>query len=404
MSRVIPIFSPEGDAPAGAGLSDIDVLDSMVPTEEVETPETEDEEEPEQPSEPEPEEEDSDEEDEPEQPEAEPEEELVTEDGTLTIKNILKKYPAFFKEFPEVRRNFFLANQFQQVFASPEDAGNAKAVADTFDFFEQKLLSGSSKEILQSLRESGDPDAQAKFVKNFLPTLQETDRNLYFDVTAPVIQTVLYAAIRTAQTQGNKNLQEAAKWINHFVFGDADVKQPEQQRLENKLDPERQQFLQEKAQWEAGRFGQEYSEVANEIFNDLSKRIVKNLDPKEELGEYTRKKLLGDVIREIGNRLQNNPQHIRQMDSLWDKHRKTGLPRNGRTRIKDTFLARALQLAPQVTAQLRSEALGRRAKSAQGKTTRPKGQASNTRRSDKSEFKNTARMTDAQVLDKILGD
>ena len=403
MSRVIPIFSPEGDAPAGAGLSDIDVLDSMVPTEEVETEdeaeaETEDEEE----QEPEQEtEEKAESEEEPEEPTGDEE---LTEDGTLTIKNVMKKYPNFFKEFPEFRRNFFLANQFQQVFASPEDADNAKTIADTFSYYESKLLEGSSKELLQSLRESGDPDAQSKFVKGFLPTLQETDRNLYFEVTAPVIQTVLYAAIRTAQTQGNKNLQEAAKWINHFVFGDADVKQPEQPRAENRLDPERQQFLQEKAQWEAGRFGQEYSEVANEIFNDLSKRIVKNLDPKEELGEYTRKKLLGDVIREIGSRLQANPQHIRQMDSLWDKHRKSGLPRNGRTRIKDTFLARALQLAPQVTAQLRSEALGRRAKSAQGKTVRPKGQASNTRRSDKSEFKNTARMTDAQVLDKILGD
>ena len=416
-SNRFPVFAPEtggmggpsGEAPPDSSRSDMDILDDIEIPEDEPKPEEEPEEEPEPET-------TEDETETPEDENTEEEPEETTEENTddleetdrVTVKAVNKKYPKFFKEFPELRQSLFLSRQYQEVFATPDEAKEAQEAATTYGYFQEKFIGGSSKELLQSLRESGDADAYKNFVENFLPTLHATDDKQYYAAVKPVLQTALFAAFREAQESENKNLALAARWINKWLFGTDEVKAPTA-RPENKIDPERQKFLEDKARWETERFMTQYSEIANDIHGQLMKHVMKDLDPQNKRSEYTRKKLADDVVRGVGSILESDKGHIRTMDSIWDGFRKSGMPRNGKSRIIDTYLARALRVLPGVKSRLRAEALGRRAqapnsrvpaKSGQKETRNsPPNRGASSGAGKKNEF---AGMTDREILDRVI--
>jgi hypothetical protein len=384
--------------------SDMEVLDE-IQTDEPEGDTTESEPEGEADTEQDSEEDEQAEETTEEDKEPEPEEELEEADRT-TVKAVTKKYPTIFKEFPELRQGLFLSRQYQEVFATPDEAVNAKEVSDTYTYFQDKLLQGSSAELLQSLRESGDVKSYQAFAENFLPTLFNADQNSYYKAVQPVLQTALFSAFREGVESDNKNLALAARWINKWLFNSDEVKPPSA-RPENKIDPDRQRFLEEKARWEIDRFGGEYSTVAGEIYTDLKRTIIKDLDPDNKLGEYTKKKLVDDVISEVGKLLETDKAHIRTMDSLWDNFRKSGMPRSGKTRIKDTYLARALRLLPGVKSRLRAEALGRKTKpvstqKSNGSGQRPAQKTGSKGTKGKLDMKDTKGMSDLDILNRVM--
>ena len=336
----------------------------------------------------------------------EPDVEDLEEADRTTVKAVTKKYPTVFKEFPELRQGLFLSRQYQEVFATPDEAASAKEVTETYNYFQDKLLQGSSAELLQSLRESGDVKSYQAFAENFLPTLFNADQNSYYKAVQPVLQTALFSAFREGVESDNKNLALAARWINKWLFNSDEIKPPSA-RPENKIDPDRQRFLEEKARWETERFGGEYSTVAGEIYTDLKKNIIKDLDPDNKLGEYTKKKLVDDVISEVGKLLEQDKAHIRMMDSLWDNFRKSGMPRSGKTRIRDTYLARALRLLPGVKSRLRAEALGRKTKPSlpqkpNGSGQRPAQKTGSKGTKGKLDMKDTKGMSDLDILNRVM--
>jgi Cobalamin biosynthesis protein CobT (nicotinate-mononucleotide:5, 6-dimethylbenzimidazole phosphoribosyltransferase) len=411
LSNRFVTLAPENDNPAAGSVdesskSDMDILDD-IDTDSEEGDKGDEETEPRDDASDEDAETDETDEDAEKEPEdkAELEEGLEEADKT-TVKAVTKKYPNVFKEFPELRQGLFLSRQYQEIFATPDEAIESKETADTYNYFQDKLLQGSSKELLQSLKESGDVKSYQSFVDQFLPTLFSADQNLYYQAVQPVLQTALYSAFKEGVDSDNKNLALAARWISKWLFNNDEMKPPTV-RAENKIDPERQRFLEEKARWETERFGNEYSGVAGEIYTELKKNIMKDIDPNNQLGEYTRKKLMDDVVAEVGKLLESDKAHIRTMDSLWDNFRKSGMPRSGKTRIKDTYLARALRLLPGVKSRLRAEALGRKTKSslpnkANGTGNRPAQKTGSKGTKGKLDMKDTKGMSDMDILNRIM--
>jgi hypothetical protein len=373
------------DETPDAGLSDLDILEQEVPDTEDTTAVAEPEEETEEIDE-EPADEDEESEDEDEE-EKEPEEEQADSEGGLNVKDITKKYPTVFKDFPELKRNFFLARQYEQIIPTVEDAKAAVEQANYYQYFQAKVLTGDAKEVLDSIANSGERKAMEKFTNNFLPSLKEVDENSFYRVTAPVIQQVLYAAVQQGVGSNDKNLAEAAKWIHNFVFGNPQVAKPNWNRESperEQIDPERLQFLRDKMQFERSRMEESMGEVSGSIVSEMRKVILKDLDPRNEMQPYMRKKLLEDIIQETGKILQKDQHHLRKMDSLWDNLRATGMRQNGKTRIKDTYLARAIQVLPSVRARLKAEALGRKLKNNDKTVHRPAGKQERESRTERS--------------------
>lgn len=359
------------------GMSDIQILEQQVPDEPAETEETTEEET--EPTEEDTEgEESSDEDEEQEEPEEEPEEDNAGV-GQLKVQDVVKKYPNVFKEFPELKQNLFLARQFQELAESPDQVKEAIIQANYFQYFQDKVLQGDAREVLTSIKNSGDAKALTEFASNFLPALHEVDENTFYKISAPILQNALYQAVVEAEQTGTEDLAKAAKWIHRFIFGTTDVKKPEARRTRApEIDAERQQLLEEKSNWERQRLGEAFYEVSGGIVSDLKKRILKDLDPKNEIQPYVKKKLVDDIIQETGKILSKDPRHNKTMDSLWMRFRDSGMQPNGKTRIRDTYLARAIAVLPGIKSKLRAEALGKRHVPNSGnrnQVTRPQGGA-----------------------------
>jgi hypothetical protein len=360
------------------GMSDIQILEQQVPDEPVEAEETEESEEETTEEDSEGEEEPS--EDEEEEPEEEPEEPEDVEPGQLKVQDVIKKYPNVFKEFPELKQNLFLARQFQELVDSPEQVKEAIVQANYFQYFQDRVLQGDAKEVLTSIKNSGDAKALSEFANNFLPALHEVDENTFYKISAPILQNALYQAVVEAEQSGTEDLAKAAKWIHRFIFGTTDIKKPAaRQQRAPEIDAERQQLLEEKSNWERQRLGEAFQEVSGGIVSDLKKRILKDLDPKNEIQPYVKKKLVDDIIQETGKLLAKDPRHNKTMDSLWQRFKDSGMQSNGKTRIRDTYLARAIAVLPGVKSKLRAEALGRKyvpsSQNRNQQVTRPSGGA-----------------------------
>jgi hypothetical protein len=213
----------------------------------------------------------------------------------------------------------------------------------------------------------------------------------------------LYAAIQQGTSGGDKNLAEAAKWIHNFVFGNPNVAKPNWNRDdrsdEEKIDPERQQFLRDKMNFERTRMEESMNEVSGSIVSEMRKVILKDLDPRNEMQPYMRKKLLEDIIQETGRILQKDQHHLRKMDSLWENLRQTGMRTGGKTRIKDTYLARAIQVLPSVRARLKAEALGHKVKNNGRTVHRPAGKQEREVKSERPAQFRTGKTPDAKKVD-----
>jgi hypothetical protein len=393
-----------------AGLSDLDILEQAHPDDDSkDTPDESDSDsestDDEESGEDEPED-DADSEDEDkeksEDDEEESEEEQTDAEGSLSVKDITSKYPKVFKDFPELKKNFFLARQYEQIIPTVEDAKAAVEQANYYQYFQAKVLQGDAKEVLDSISNSGEKQALKKFTDNFLPSLKDVDEPSFYRVTAPVIQQVLYAAVQQGSSGGDKNLAEAAKWIHNFVFGNPNVAKPNwnrDDRSDEKIDPERQQFLRDKMNFERTRMEESMNEVSGSIVSEMRKVILKDLDPRNEMQPYMRKKLLEDIIQETGRILQKDQHHLRKMDSLWENLRQTGMRTGGKTRIKDTYLARAIQVLPSVRARLKAEALGHKVKNNGRTVHRPAGKQEREVKSERPAQFRTGKTPDAKKVD-----
>jgi hypothetical protein len=389
------------------GLSDLDILEKEHPdTEESDStdvvePETEESED--EPSEEDEEESDEDKDkEEEEEEEEESEEEQADSEGVLSVKDITAKYPKVFKDFPELKKNFFLARQYEQIIPTVDDARAAVEQANYYQYFQAKVLQGDAKEVLDSISNSGEKKALQKFTENFLPSLKEVDESSFYRVTTPVIQQVLYAAVQQGVSSNDKNLAEAAKWIHNFVFGNPNVGKPQwanREPQDEQIDPERQQFIRDKMQFERSRMEESMSEVSGNIVSEMKKIIIKDLDPRNEMQPYMRKKLLEDIIQETGRILSRDQHHLRKMDSLWENLRATGMRQNGKTRIKDTYLARAIQALPSVRARLKAEALGRKVKNNDRTVHRPLGKQEREGKQERSAQRFNKNVPDAKKVD-----
>lgn len=303
-------------------------------------------------------------------PEDKPKVEEKVEDveGPLDLPQfgeVNKKYPGFFKQFPQLRHAFFRIGEFNKIFPTVEMGKIAAAKADSFDFIETSVLDGDSGNLLDQIHASGadGPAAAAKFAKNFLPTLYTKSKALWGEVTEPLFTNLF----KLMHEQGGKlkddNLKNAALVAADFM--NTDITKPEtkpagpsarEQELERRLQ-----------QAEVGRNSGFSSAVERNTRAELEAEIANGLDPEDALPDFMKKTIIKTSADEIDSQLGKDEQHLRYMNSLWTRARQGGLdPKQGDV-LKSAYLARARRLIATTRAKLVQEALGKLSKTTSNK-------------------------------------
>lgn len=307
--------------------------------------------------------------------------ELVT---PVSRREILKKYPNVFKDFPHLEKAYYREQQFTEIFPTIPEAREAAAAVNTLDNFEQDLLKGNTKALLESIKKES-PNAFAKIADNYLMTLGQVDEAAFHHVIGTVTKQTIVEMVKEARASKNDALEAAAQLLNQFVFGTSEWKpptklskeQPDKDGKENEVDQREKQYITE-------RFETTRDDLNVKVNNTLKATIDGNIDPKDSMSEYVKKTASREALDQLQTIIQKDTRFISLVDRLWDDAFKKRFNKESVDRIRSAYLSKAKTLLPSVIKKARNDALkgmGKRVVEDTEETTPNKGPASTKGRS-----------------------
>lgn len=293
--------------------------------------------------------------------EVEEEEEEIPEDipqTRLSFNEIKTKYPKIFEDFPELRAVIAKEYQFSQVFPTVGDAKDALTKAEAYDTVDQSLVQGEAKPFVDHF--SKNPKSFEKFLGSLTKEVRENHNDLYARMSLPAVKQVLLASLSQGRNSGNENLQKASLIIAKNLWGE-DYKKVLGQKEEEekpKEDPEKielRQQLENSQRAEAFRFDKgvydEGMSTLNTVANNTFIRVLKNkeLNPEgKQLTKGQRAYIFKESMEQMGNALNKDQAHVRNMQSLRMKAQKAAFAGDWKARVTSAYLARAKNLLPAI--------------------------------------------------------
>ena len=322
------------------------------PNEDDETPDEESEDTDEQDDE---DEEESEKEDGEDEEEEESEEETKEYSSVPAISDIKKKFPEFFKQFPEVRAAIFRDQKFSEVFATPKEASIAANQAATLIEMETDLMSGNSEKLFAAVKKA-NTESYSKLVSNLLPTLEKSDKDLYMKLAAVPLKKAIRAAIIEGRRKEDKNLEYGAMHLHKFLFDSDDVNEKAEfeQEIAKKTQAE-MDFEKRLAQLDSRDLNTFKTSVDEEYLGKVQAIFDKDID--DSLSAKMRSWMYNDLLKEVNTQLENDQRYMNQMRQLWLQAKNSGNNSVFKAKIVNTALARANQIIPGIKLKLKKEAL-----------------------------------------------
>lgn len=280
--------------------------------------------------------------------------ELVT---PVSRKEILKKYPTLFKDFPHLEKAYYRNYQFTELFPTLDEAKLSLEKAETLDKFDQDLLSGNTENILAAAKKS-DPKAFNKIVDNYMSTLATIDKDAYFHVLGNSIKQTIISMVREGRKSDDESLQNAAAILNKFVFGTTEFEPPKNLSVKEDKDDSKEKELESKQnEFAKQRFETANNDLNRVVENSLKATIDANLDPKNSMTGFVKKAASREVLEKLENVLSSDRQFQILVDKLWDNAAKNNYSKDSTDKIRNAFFAKAKTVLPALIKGARIEAL-----------------------------------------------
>lgn len=319
----------------------------------------------------------TEEDDEEEEVKTEPKDEEVSYYDRPTIKQIKEKYPDFFKTFPQLRDMYFRESQFSKVFPTVEDAREAYENSDNYIALRDSALNGDARAILSAV-DNSDSRALNKMAGNLLTTLYDISKDAHWAAVSPVLQNVVQSFYQEGIANQSDDLKNAALHLSKFLFNNFDVARGKSvvPQSSPQLEEERNKLQSEKNKFVAEKFNNFSSSVYAEGGNGLLRLIggEKKLDPEGSLTKGMKDYIVNKIVDEVNLQMKSDPEHVRMMQSLWNKARRDGFGDQWKSRLTSAYLARAKSLIPSVRAKYVTEVLGTSAKTSDKTRQKVEGQ------------------------------
>jgi hypothetical protein len=273
------------------------------------------------------------------------------------MKEISKKYPELFKDFPFLAKMMSRDRQYNELFGSFDDAKEVAEKSETFNSFESQLLSGNTEEVLRSVKDADDK-AFNIIVDDYLPTLAKVDKEAYFHVVGNLNKRLIMEMVQEANDTNNDDLKQAALLVNQFIFGSAKFTPPsnrvdrskENSTEKNEAESERISFLRER--YESSR-----DDLQSQVDNTLRATITDYIDPKGNMSSYVKKNAVADAMKILTSSISKDPTVIKSLDKLWRAATDNKFSKDSLGRIKSFYLSKAKGNLKNAILKARSEAL-----------------------------------------------
>ena len=329
-----------------------------ISTESEEDGDEEEDEDPDKKKKPTPkEDEDDEEDDEDEDDEGEDEDDVDIPDKSPEYRDLKKAYPDIFKKFPGLRHDFFRVKAFDKLFTSVDEA---KEVADRYDGLvemEKVVASGNAKNFINGLGQYSKP-ALAKLANDFLPSLADIDKDLHDKIAGNLFAKVLKAAQAQGRSSGNKNLFHAASHLSMFIWDKEQI--PDAAPTTSPEIEEQRKALEQR---EKDFFDQRHTEFVGDVKasgeRQLRKEVSRGLDPDDVLPEFVKDAILDKAMDAIDESMGKDEQHVRNMNSLWERAARQGHGKDFKNRLIQQYVSRARTLVGPIRRRLVGEAIAK---------------------------------------------
>ena len=289
-----------------------------------------------------------------------PSEEQLELTTPASRREILKKYPKIFKDFPHLEKAYYREQEFTKLLPTIADAKEAVEHSKTLQSFEADLVKGNTKEILQHIH-TKDKRAFNLIVDNYLDTLADVDEKSYLHVLGNVVRGTIRNMVATARADNNEVLEQAAVILNQWAFGNSQFEAPKKLSEDTKARPEVDDREKELADREKKILQQKYNEVNTEITTKVNKAfkltIENRIDPKNTMPEYVKRAAVRDALENLESLIGKDSRFKTLVDKLWEHGFKNNFDSTSTGRIKQAFVSKAQALLPAVIAKARNEAL-----------------------------------------------
>lgn len=273
-------------------------------------------------------------------------------------KEILKKYPTLFKEFPHLEKAYYRDQEYNELFSTPGEAREMLQAAKNLEGFANRVQSGSTQEVLKTVRDT-NPEAFGKIVDNYLMSLKAVDDKAFFHVVSNTIKSTVGAMVKEAQRSQNESLLDAARMLHQFVLGNTEWEPPssygeqrptEEIKQNTELQNERMQFFQE-------RVDTVQTDLQSRVDGVLKNTIDQNIDPKSSMTGYVKKVAVGEVMESVRKSIGTDTNFRRHLDRLWERAAEEKFSKNSIEKIRSAYLSKAKTLLPDAIKKSRNEAL-----------------------------------------------
>lgn len=306
--------------------------------------------------------------------EEEPSEEEEVFAAPVRKRDILKKYPKLFKEFPYLEVAFYRDQRFAEIFPTVQDAKDAAESVEYLEDFENELLEGKTENLLRTIREE-DENAFRNIVDNYVEVLGDIDRDAQVHVISGVAKNIIISLARDGKAGKNKELLETAQRLNAYLFGDGEFKP--HQKIGKEIESDDSQD--EHDEWLEERFNATREDLTTRIENSLRATIDSNIDPKESMTDYVRQQAARDVLQQMQRAIGDDRRFMQIYDELWRKSADDNFSAESQRKIRGAYLSKAKTVLPGVLRKVRQAALkGLGKRSAEGKKSNNKDRGRTT--------------------------
>lgn len=284
----------------------------------------------------------------------------ITDDeyeAPLSRKEVLAKYPNIFKEFPQLEKDHYRVQKYEESFATVNDAKEAVDKVKTLEKFEEILFAGQTAPVLKLIKERDDA-AYGKIVDNYLATLYDIDKDAYNHVVGNTMKSVIENMWTQGEQLKNDDLKTAAGLLNQFIFG---TNQYSPKTTFSKTTPETNkeidQVRKEREEFAKQTFETVRDELQVRADNSIKSTIDKNIDPKGVMSAYIKKTAMNDCMREVYKEMLSDPKFRNIMDGLWKRAADDRYKPEYREKILNAYKSKAKTVLPQIIQKIRKEAL-----------------------------------------------
>jgi hypothetical protein len=276
------------------------------------------------------------------------------------------KYPNIGKDFPDIKNALFRNEAFSEVFGSVKDAETAKGRADTLANIEEDLfVKRDPTELLKTISKN-DKEVFSDVAFKILPFIQETDKELYFELAAlPIKQLVRSALSKGRDDKGNlTNLGKAALVMHQYFFDNQDVNskvkaEGGEKKTESEAEKEYKKRL---AELEGGKQQEFTNSVDQSYVKNMDNYIRESLDKDDRLSDFLKSTLTEKILLSIREKLSKDSRYLNTLESLNKQARASGYTKDFKSRIVNTALVRAKSLVPELRKELVAKALNMKKK------------------------------------------